>query len=56
MNMIRDGERACWPHIETIRLQTSVSHVLDRILRDMELRLIADSQQTRTDVAMEANK
>lgn len=54
MDMIRDGERACWPHIETIRLQTSVSHVLDRILRDMELRLIADSQHTRTDVAMEA--
>ncbi|CAA0110022.1 Uncharacterised protein [Zhongshania aliphaticivorans] len=47
MQMIKDGERACWPHIETIRLQTSVSHVLDRILRDMELRLINDSKQTR---------
>ncbi|MFT7404630.1 DUF3336 domain-containing protein [Zhongshania sp.] len=56
MDMIRDGERACWPYIETIRLQTNVSHVLDRILRDMEIRLINDSKRSRTEVAMEASR
>lgn len=56
MDMIRDGERACWPYIETIRLQTNVSHVLDRILRDMEVRLINDSKRSRTDLAMEASR
>lgn len=30
--MIRDGEKAAWPKIETIRLQTHVGRTLDRIL------------------------
>ncbi|MEL6189421.1 MAG: patatin-like phospholipase family protein, partial [Myxococcota bacterium] len=30
--MIRTGERATWPHLERIRIQTKVSRTLDRIL------------------------
>ncbi len=34
--LIDDGERATWPRIERIRIQTKISRTLDPILRDYE--------------------
>jgi NTE family protein len=34
LKLIRDGERATWPVIERIRIQTRVSRCLDRIIRE----------------------
>ncbi len=35
--LIAMGERATWPKVETIRLQTKVSRLLDRIVHDYEV-------------------
>ena len=34
--LMREGERASWPHIETIRTCTKISVVLDQILEDLQ--------------------
>ena len=36
VDLIRMGERATWPKIEMIRIQTRISRTLDRILRDLD--------------------
>jgi NTE family protein len=38
MEMIRDGERATWPKIETIRTCTKIGRILDDLLVDYEHR------------------
>jgi len=35
-SLMDEGERATWPHIERVRLQTRISRVLDRILAEYE--------------------
>ena len=40
MDMIKAGERATWPKIEAIRLQTRVSRELDRLLSELERSLV----------------
>ena len=40
IELIRHGERATWPKIEAIRIQTKVSRTLDSIVRDLELDLL----------------
>ena len=34
--LMDEGERATWPHVERIRLQTRISRILDRILNEYE--------------------
>ena len=34
--LIRAGERATWPKVEMIRIQTKISRTLDRILSEFE--------------------
>ena len=41
MDMIRAGERATWPKLEMVRVQTRISPVLDAILEDYEQRMVA---------------
>ena len=36
VGLITMGERATWPKIEMIRIQTKISHTLDRILMDID--------------------
>ena len=36
MQLIEMGERATWPKIEMIRIQTKISRKLDYILRDLD--------------------
>jgi len=36
IGLITMGERATWPKIEMIRIQTKISHTLDRILLDLD--------------------
>ena len=43
MDMIRSGERATWPQIERIRIQTCISRRLDRIIRKLDSSLIEKS-------------
>ena len=38
MEMIRQGERATWPKIETIRNCTKIGRILDDLLEDFESR------------------
>ena len=33
---IREGERATWPHIEKVRLQTMIGRSLQRVIRQLE--------------------
>jgi NTE family protein len=40
VNLIDMGERATWPKIEMIRIQTKVGRRLDRILRDLDQRAL----------------
>ena len=39
IELIEMGEKATWPKIEMIRVQTTISKALDRILKDMDRRL-----------------
>jgi hypothetical protein len=45
MGMIRSGERATWPQIERIRIQTCISRRLDGIIRKLESSLIERSRR-----------
>jgi NTE family protein len=36
MELVRAGEKASWPKIEMIRIQTKISRTLDKILRDYD--------------------
>jgi NTE family protein len=38
VELIEMGERATWPKIEMIRIQTQISRVLTRILKDLDRR------------------
>ena len=38
MDLITMGERATWPKIEMIRIQTKISRKLDDILEDLDRR------------------
>ncbi|MCB1667472.1 MAG: DUF3336 domain-containing protein [Pseudomonadales bacterium] len=40
LQMIKHGERATWPQIEKIRLQTKISRTLDNIVHDLEMALV----------------
>ena len=41
VNLIDMGERATWPKIEMIRIQTKIGRRLDRILRDLDQRALS---------------
>lgn len=43
MEMIKLGERAAWPEIERIRIQTKISRTLDKIIEDIERELVHDT-------------
>lgn len=43
MELIHHGEKATWPHIEKIRIQTQVSRTLDKIIRDLEAGLFSSA-------------
>lgn len=45
MEMIKIGERATWPHIERIRLQTKISRTLDRVIHDLEAQMLHEGGQ-----------
>ena len=38
LSLIEMGERATWPKIEMIRIQTRISHALDRIRNSYEIQ------------------
>jgi len=40
IELIRHGERATWPKIEAIRVQTKISHALDAIAKNLEAELL----------------
>jgi hypothetical protein len=41
--MIKLGERAAWPEVERIRIQTKISRTLDKIIEDIEKELVQDT-------------
>ncbi len=48
MDMISSGERATWPQIERIRIQTCISRRLDNIIRKLETSLIETSSRKQS--------
>lgn len=48
MELIRHGEKATWPHIEKIRIQTQVSRTLDTIVNDLEADVFSDKSAKNT--------
>ncbi|MDX1504765.1 MAG: DUF3336 domain-containing protein [Spongiibacter sp.] len=54
MDMIKAGERATWPKIEAIRLQTRVSRELDRLLSELE-RSLVDRASVSTNASTNAS-
>ena len=44
-NLILNGQRAAWPKLEMIRVQTKIGRTLDSILTDFEERYISSAKQ-----------
>lgn len=47
IEMIAEGERATWPELEKIRIQTTISRKLDEVMRNMELDMLRQPEDLR---------
>lgn len=45
--LIEDGEKATWPTIEKIRIQTHISRVLNKIVKDLDLKVLAKANRNK---------
>ena len=50
MDLIRDGERATWPKIEMIRVQTKIGRTLEEIIERLEDSVVANAQAHESEV------
>ena len=48
LEMINDGERATWPMVERIRIQTKVSRTLNRLVEELEQSMINQNRRKAT--------
>lgn len=50
MELIREGERSAWPHLERIRIQTRISRLLWRIVKELNVGVVkGNPKRTKPD-------
>jgi NTE family protein len=47
LSLITEGEKATWPHIERIRIQTLISRKLWRIVKELDVRVVKGNPKPR---------